>query len=215
LYFSFRLHIVCFSIYGLWLPLWYLQTLLTPVLWKLNKYINNVGLVYCVLCHFQQYLRYIVGVSLIGGGNRGSGENHQPVASVWQTRSHNVVPSTTVTKTTANFTEKYKIKVVNFKDVLPRVHAILIFKFYYCRYSLRNHLFCTCYKWNDSRIIIFHLLLSDYYDKRKRLCPSRRMDIMQLWTFIEVNIRIYRSNIYDIYRGQSRGKYHETVINVL
>jgi hypothetical protein len=82
-------------------------------------------------------------------------------------------------------------------------------------YSIRKHLFCTCYKWNDSRIIIFHLLLSDYYDKRKRLCPSRRMDIMQLWTFIQINIRIYRSNIYDIYRGQSRGKYHETVINVL
>jgi hypothetical protein len=50
-------------------------------LWKLNKYTNNVSLVYGVLCYFQQYLSYIVGVSLICGRNRGSGENHQPVAS--------------------------------------------------------------------------------------------------------------------------------------
>jgi len=26
-------------------------------------------------------------------------------------------------------------------------------------------------------------------------------------TVVEVNIRIYRSKIYDIYRGRSRGKY--------
>ena len=31
---------------------------------------------------------------------------------------------------------------------------------------------------------------------------------IQLLTFVEVNIRIYRSKIYDIYRGQSWGKYH-------
>jgi len=31
---------------------------------------------------------------------------------------------------------------------------------------------------------------------------------MELLTFVEVNIRIYCSNIYDIYRGWSRGKYH-------
>ena len=33
-------------------------------------------------------------------------------------------------------------------------------------------------------------------------------DIIQLLTFVEVNIRIYRSKIYDIYRSRSRGKYH-------
>ena len=33
-------------------------------------------------------------------------------------------------------------------------------------------------------------------------------DIIQLLTFVEVNIRIYRSKIYDICRGRSRGKYH-------
>jgi hypothetical protein len=33
-------------------------------------------------------------------------------------------------------------------------------------------------------------------------------DSIQLVTFVQVNIRIYRSKIYDIYQGQSRGKYH-------
>jgi hypothetical protein len=37
--------------------------------WKLD------GLVYGVLCHFQQYFSYIVVVSFIGGENR-SGEYH-------------------------------------------------------------------------------------------------------------------------------------------
>ena len=69
---------------------------------------------------FQQYFIYIVAISFIGGGNQidwlmvfnttfnnisaiswlsvllveetgGSGENHRPVASHWQTLSHNVV----------------------------------------------------------------------------------------------------------------------------
>ena len=31
---------------------------------------------------------------------------------------------------------------------------------------------------------------------------------MQLLTFVEVNIMIYRSKIYDIYRRRSQGKYH-------
>jgi len=34
------------------------------------------------------------------------------------------------------------------------------------------------------------------------------LSIIQLLTFVEVNIRIYRSKIYDIYRGRSRGKYN-------
>jgi hypothetical protein len=33
-------------------------------------------------------------------------------------------------------------------------------------------------------------------------------DTIQLLTFVEVKIRIYRSKIYDIYRGRSRGKHH-------
>jgi len=32
-----------------------------------------------------------VAVSFIGGGNRNTGENHQPVVSHWQSLSHNVV----------------------------------------------------------------------------------------------------------------------------
>jgi len=31
---------------------------------------------------------------------------------------------------------------------------------------------------------------------------------MQLLTFVEVNLRIYRSKINNIYRSWSRGKYH-------
>jgi hypothetical protein len=41
--------------------------------------------VYGVIRHFQQYFRYIVAVSFIGG------ENHRPVASQQQTLSHNAV----------------------------------------------------------------------------------------------------------------------------
>ena len=41
-----------------------------------------------VYCHFQQYSSYIVAVTFIGGG---FGEYHRPVASHWQTLSHNVV----------------------------------------------------------------------------------------------------------------------------
>jgi hypothetical protein len=33
-------------------------------------------------------------------------------------------------------------------------------------------------------------------------------NIIQLLTFVEVNVRIYRSKIYDIYRGRTRGKYN-------
>jgi hypothetical protein len=31
--------------------------------------------------HFEQYFTYIVVVSFISGGNRGSGENHRPAAN--------------------------------------------------------------------------------------------------------------------------------------
>jgi hypothetical protein len=36
----------------------------------------------------EQYFSYIVAVSFIGG------ENHGPVANLWQTLSHNIVSST-------------------------------------------------------------------------------------------------------------------------
>jgi hypothetical protein len=48
---------------------------------------NNVRVMVCYR-HFQHYFSYIVAVSFIGG------ENHRPVASHWQTLSHNVVSST-------------------------------------------------------------------------------------------------------------------------
>ena len=42
----------------------------------------------------EQYFSYIFVVSFIGGGTRVPRVNHQPVASHWQTLSHNVVLST-------------------------------------------------------------------------------------------------------------------------
>ena len=44
--------------------------------------------------HFQKYFSYIVVVSFIGGRNRSTKRNHRPVASHWQTLSHNVISST-------------------------------------------------------------------------------------------------------------------------
>ena len=45
--------------------------------------------------HCQQYFSYIVAVSFIGGGNRSTQrKTTEPVASYWQTWSHNVVLST-------------------------------------------------------------------------------------------------------------------------
>jgi hypothetical protein len=52
-----------------------------------------VGLFYDVWHHFQQYFSYIVTVSFIGGGNQNN-QRKPPVASYWQTLSHNVASST-------------------------------------------------------------------------------------------------------------------------
>jgi len=57
--------VVCTSIYGFWLPLWYLQTLL--ISWRSVILVGETGV---------------------------PAENRRPVASHWQTLSHNVVSST-------------------------------------------------------------------------------------------------------------------------
>jgi hypothetical protein len=41
--------------------------------------------------HFQQYFSYIVAAVLLVVETGVPGENHRPVASHWQTLSHNVV----------------------------------------------------------------------------------------------------------------------------
>jgi hypothetical protein len=41
--------------------------------------------------HFQQYFSYIVASFLLVEETGGPEENHRPVASYWQTLSHNVV----------------------------------------------------------------------------------------------------------------------------
>jgi len=51
-------------------------------------------LVYGVLHHFQQYFSYIVTVSLLVEETGVPGENRLPVASHWQTLSHNVASNT-------------------------------------------------------------------------------------------------------------------------
>jgi hypothetical protein len=50
--------------------------------------VNVVGWFFGAKHYFQQYFNYIVTVSFTGGGN------HRPIASHWQTWSHNVVSST-------------------------------------------------------------------------------------------------------------------------
>jgi hypothetical protein len=61
-----------------------------------NKFFqNNFHFYHTLRLWFQQYFSYIVEASFIGGGNRRTrGENTRPVASHWQTLSHNVVLST-------------------------------------------------------------------------------------------------------------------------
>ena len=51
-----------------------------------------VGLFYGVYATFN--ISVIVTVSFIGGGNLNTPKNHWPIASHWQTLSHNVVMST-------------------------------------------------------------------------------------------------------------------------
>ena len=52
-------------------------------------------MVYGVQRHFQQYVSYIRGGSVLLVEEIGvPGENHEPVASHWQTLTHNVVSST-------------------------------------------------------------------------------------------------------------------------
>ena len=46
------------------------------------------------IIHFRQYFSYNVTVSFIVEETRVHGENHRPVASHWQIRSHNVALST-------------------------------------------------------------------------------------------------------------------------
>ena len=58
----------------------------------------NTTRINCLFClfdgvkrHFQQYFSYVMTISFISEGNRGHRENHLPIASHWQTLSHNVV----------------------------------------------------------------------------------------------------------------------------
>ena len=52
-------------------------------------------MVYGVYRHFQQYFSFIVAVSfIVGGKKRRTRRKSPPVASHWQTLSHNVVSST-------------------------------------------------------------------------------------------------------------------------
>ena len=53
-----------------------------------------VGLVYGVKRHFQHYFSNIMRAVLLVEETGVPGENHRPVASHWQTLSHNVVSST-------------------------------------------------------------------------------------------------------------------------
>ena len=59
---------------------------------KVRIFVSSVVFAWWCKRHFQQKFSYIVAVSFIGVGVLG--EYHEPVASHWQTLSHNVVLST-------------------------------------------------------------------------------------------------------------------------
>jgi hypothetical protein len=66
---------------------------------------------------FQLYHTYILVVSFIGEGNRSTGEKHRPVASHWQTLSHNVVSSTPCHE---------RVRTHNFSGHRPRLIAQVV-----------------------------------------------------------------------------------------
>jgi hypothetical protein len=66
------------------------KKMLTLLKYQQNTLVLFVCLfVWWCLTPLSQYFSYIVVVSFIGGGNRRTWENHRPVASYWQTLSHN------------------------------------------------------------------------------------------------------------------------------
>ena len=68
---------------------------LNIVTWIIStKWIKHVILGLVLFVVFQHYFSYIVAVSLLLEETEVPGENHQPVASHWQTLSHNVVLNT-------------------------------------------------------------------------------------------------------------------------
>ena len=67
----------------------------------------RLGLGLWYLTHFHKYFSYIVAVSFLGGGNRSTRENYQPIASHWQTLSHTVVSITS--RMSGNGTENVSV----------------------------------------------------------------------------------------------------------
>ena len=88
--------------YDLGAYLYILVVLNICTLWLFYIFVHSGCVTYMFIClfvwwcltPFQQYFRYIVAVSFIGGGNRKTRENHRSTCrniSHWQTLSHNVV----------------------------------------------------------------------------------------------------------------------------
>jgi hypothetical protein len=78
--------------------------------------------------HFQQYVRYIVAVSFNCGGKRRTRRNHQLVASIRQTLSHNIVHKLNIA---------HAIYVLNFLHV-ERWHI----------FEVLNHIYNVIFKYN-------------------------------------------------------------------
>jgi hypothetical protein len=81
-----------------------------------------------------QYFSYIVAVSFIGGGN------HRPVASHWQTLSHNVVSSIVCKgqrKNVQNLDKQYYCIVMS--NYYTRLYVQNLDKQYYCIVIMSNY----------------------------------------------------------------------------
>ena len=91
------------------------------VLWKQSTWIEGEDC--SVLRHFQQYFSYIVAVSFIGAGNWSTRKkHHRPVASHWQTLSHNVVSST----------PRYERDAKHHKPIIPDLTLNLFVLMFFC-----------------------------------------------------------------------------------
>jgi hypothetical protein len=100
-----------------------------------------------------------VAVSLIDEGNRSTGENHRPVASHWQTLSHNVASSVP---------RMSGIRTHNFSDVIGTAYIDSCKPNYHVITTTTSPIYWTCfqpeYSWNTVRWTSNNQSINQSYD---------------------------------------------------
>jgi hypothetical protein len=127
-------------------------------------------------CHFQQYFSFIVVVSFIGGGLRETGENYRPVASHWQTLSHNVVHLALVEIQTHN--------INNWQNLVSNK--------FFCPHSFGVH-HTQCYQFTDI------LLRFYYYFLEHLLSNGENYDIHEIFTVLSSAASEYKLLCSDMF----------------